>query len=109
MGRIGRGHFRVVAIRAVHRMVTTRALLPLGRQVVEERWKSLVGPSRQQQISSRKGGRVVEGSGLENRQGVYAPSWVRIPPLPPNVRSNVLIQLQFAHRGPRLVLRYFQG
>src|SRR3954470_15516659 len=37
----------------------------------------------------RKGGRVVEGSGLENRQGVYAPSWVRIPPLPPPL---VLIQ-----------------
>src|SRR4051794_29990957 len=32
---------------------------------------------------SWKGGRVVEGTGLENRQGVHAPSWVRIPPLPP--------------------------
>src|ERR1700681_507720 len=36
-------------------------------------------------LGIRKGGRAVEGSGLENRQGVHAPSWVRIPPLPPDL------------------------
>ncbi len=31
---------------------------------------------------ARKGGRVVDGTGLENQQ--MKVSWVRIPPLPPN-------------------------
>jgi integrase len=39
-------------------------------------------------LLSWKGGRAVEGTGLENRQGVHAPSWVRIPPLPPEWHST---------------------
>ena len=31
----------------------------------------------------RRGGRVVEGGGLESRCAVYAVPWVRIPPSPP--------------------------
>ena len=39
---------------------------------------------------ARMGGRAVEGTGLENRQG-SRPSWVRIPPHPPSDRSNAAL------------------
>ena len=40
--------------------------------------------------SNRKGGRAVDGTGLENRQGSQGSSWVRIPPLPP-LCGNILL------------------
>ena len=41
---------------------------------------------------------MVEGSGLENRQGVHAPSWVRIPPLPPDTFAKLLELLNNTHK-----------
>ena len=56
-----------------------------GASRVPIRYIAGVGRGETRRIPCWMGGRAVEGTGLENRQG-SRPSWVRIPPHPPGLR-----------------------
>jgi hypothetical protein len=59
-----------------------------GRVTQERRWTSRVDGGRVPFRPLRRGGRVVEGAGLEFQLHLHGCTWVRIPPSPPENRKR---------------------
>ena len=54
-------------------------------------------------FNPRRGARVADWGGLENRCGSYGPPWVRIPPPPLIVFEPALVQFQI--KNPVVIIR----